>query len=102
MPSFVEFYEKFKSKGVEILAVCNKSGEEEKGCWDEKDLKLGNWINTSDPKGLSNYRYLYDVKSTPQVYILDKDKRILTKKIAGEQMTEVMEKLFKIKENETN
>ena len=102
MPAFVDFYEKYKSRGVEILAVCNKSGADEKGCWEEKDFKLGNWINTSDPKGLSNYRYLYDVKSTPQVYILDKDKRILTKKIAGEQMAEVMERLFKIKENETN
>ncbi|NOT37368.1 MAG: redoxin domain-containing protein [Saprospiraceae bacterium] len=102
MHHFVDFYEKYKSKGVEVLAICNKSGPEEKSCWEEKDFKLGNWINTSDPHGLSTYRYLYDVKSTPQVYILDKNKKILTKKIAGEQIIEVMEKLFKIKENESN
>lgn len=102
MHHFVDFYEKYKSKGVEILAVCNKSGPEEKTCWEEKDFKLGNWINTSDPHGKSTYRYLYDVKSTPQVYILDKNKKILTKKIAGEQMNEVIEKLFKMKENESN
>lgn len=102
MPYFIDFYQKYKSKGVEIFAVCNKSGQDEKSCWEHKDFSLGSWINTSDPKGLSNYKYLYDVKSTPQVYVLDKDKRILTKKIAGEQLSEVMDKLLKIAENETN
>ncbi|MEP7195654.1 MAG: redoxin family protein [Saprospiraceae bacterium] len=102
MPLIVDFYNKYKSKGVEIFAVCNKSGPDEKKCWDNSEIKLGDWINTSDPNGLSNYRYLYDVKTTPQVYILDKNKKILTKKISAEQLPEVMEKLFKIKENESN
>ncbi len=101
MPGFIEFYNKYKSKGVEIFAVCNKSGTDEPKCWDEKEIKLGDWINTSDPKGLSNYKYLYDVRTTPQVYILDKDKKILTKKISVEQMEDVMGKLMKLKTNES-
>lgn len=102
MPAFIDFYNKYRSKGIEIFAVCNKSGAEEAKCWDDKEIKMGDWINTSDPKGLSNYKYLYDVKSTPQVYILDRDKRILTKKISAEQLPEVMEKIFKLKTNDTN
>ncbi|HMW39313.1 MAG: DUF5106 domain-containing protein [Saprospiraceae bacterium] len=102
MPAFVEFYKKYKPKGVEIFAVCNKSGADEAKCWDNPDVKLGDWINTSDPKGVSNYRLLYDVKSTPQVYILDKDKKILTKKISAEHLSEVMDKIFILKTNEKN
>ncbi|MEO6189833.1 MAG: redoxin domain-containing protein [Saprospiraceae bacterium] len=102
MPGFIDFYNKYKSKGVEIFAVCNKTGVEEGKCWDDKEIKMGDWINTSDPKGLSSYKYLYDVKSTPQVYILDKNKKILTKKISSEQLSEVMDKIIKLTTNEAH
>ncbi len=101
MPELIKFYNVYKSKGVEIFALCNKVGKDEKSCWEGvESLHMDNWINTSDPTHSSNFRILYDVKSTPQVYILDENKKILTKKIAIEQLGDVMEKLFKFKANE--
>ncbi|MEZ4982502.1 MAG: hypothetical protein R2769_13150 [Saprospiraceae bacterium] len=37
---------------------------------------------------------MYDVKSTPQVFILDKDKTIIMKRIGAEQMEEVMDQII--------
>ena len=103
MPSIKKFYEEYKSKGVEIFAVCSKTGPDEKTCWEGvSQLGMGGWINTSDPQHKSKFRLVYDVKTTPQVYFLDENKKILTKKIAGEQFKEVMDKINAIQKSGTN
>lgn len=97
MPHVLKFYEEYKNKSVELLAVCSKIGEDEKTCWEAvESLKMGDLINTSDPMHKSKFRLLYDVKTTPQVYILDRNKKILTKKIGAEQLGEVMNKLMEL------
>ena len=101
MPLIREFYDKFSTKGVEIVAVCTKVGPDEKTCWDSvKEMNMEKWINASDPSHSSRFKAIYDLKTTPQIYILDKNKRILTKKIGAEQLSEVMDKLLSINENE--
>ncbi|MEO9802106.1 MAG: thioredoxin-like domain-containing protein [Reichenbachiella sp.] len=45
-----------------------------------------NWINLGDPNYRSNFRVQYNVRSTPQVYILNKDKEIIAKKLDVEQI----------------
>ncbi len=92
LPHIVKFYEKFKSKGVEILAVCSQFGDKIPECWkylEEQKINPG-WINAADPNHASRYKILYDVKTTPQIFILDVNKKILSKSISGEQLDEVM------------
>ena len=102
MHHVVKFQEDFKSKGVEVVAICSKTGADEKTCWEGvEQLKMQNFLNLSDPNPYTRFKLTYDLKTTPQIYILDSDKRILSKKIAAEQLGEVMEKLIKYKENET-
>lgn len=62
--------------------------------WKEfiKEHKL-NFINVSDPQNYSNFRMLYDIYSTPVVYILDSDKKIQAKRIAVEQIVEIVNAL---------
>ncbi|MBL7763859.1 MAG: hypothetical protein JNL23_10580, partial [Chitinophagaceae bacterium] len=36
------------------------------------------------------YSQLYDIQSFPTLYLLDKDKRIIAKKLSYEQMNEVL------------
>ncbi|MBK9221562.1 MAG: redoxin domain-containing protein [Saprospiraceae bacterium] len=101
MPLIVDFYNKFKTRGVEILAVCTKTGVDEKTCWESMEsMHMNGWINASDPSHASRFKLIYDLKTTPQIYILDKNKKILTKKIGAEQLSEIMDKLLNIKENE--
>lgn len=95
MPDMIEFYNQFKDKGVEIFAVCTKFYNEADKCWnfvDEKGIDI--WLNTIDPYHQSKYKVRYDIRSTPQIYVLDKDKRILVKRIGAKQLPEVMEKIL--------
>ena len=51
-----------------------------------------NFINGSDGESYqSNFRTLYDVYSTPQTYLLDKDKKILSKKMSIESLEKILE-----------
>lgn len=95
MPALVDFYKEYKAKGVEILAVCTKLLEKEGTCWDAvKEKNMESWINTSDKYLRSKFGQVYNVKSTPQVYVLDHKKEILTKQVAVEKLGEIMDLIF--------
>ena len=99
LPSIVKFYEKYKSLGVEILAVCSQFTDKVPECWkylDDNNIKPG-WINAADPYHQSKYKVLYDVKSTPQIFILNKDKKIISKGIGAEQLDDLMKQVLEDK-----
>jgi thiol-disulfide isomerase/thioredoxin len=97
MPGIIEFAGKYQEKGVNIFAVCTKLYDEIDKCWETIDQNgMGIWLNTIDPYNRSRYKTLYDIKSTPQIYILDEKKEILSKRIGAEQLGEVMEQILKI------
>ena len=80
-----------------MIAVCNEIQDKVPQCWKYiKEHPGMDWINTSDTYLLSGYVGKYYVKSTPQVYILDKDKKIIMKKIAAEQLDTVMDEIIKM------
>jgi len=78
-PKLKAYYDKVKNQGVEIFSVCT-TGERAK--WEKyiEDHKL-DWINGWDPERRTNFGYYYNVESTPMIYILDKDKTIIAKKL---------------------
>lgn len=95
MPELDTFYEQFKDKGVEVFAVCSKFYNELDSCWkfiDENNLNM--LFHVVDPYHRSKYKTVYDIQTTPQVYILDQKKEILSKKIGIEQLPEVMQKII--------
>jgi len=95
MPDIINFYNDFKDKGVEILGICTKFYKDAESCWDfveEKEINI--WLNTMDPYHQSRYKILYNINSTPQIFILDKDKNILVKRIGSEQLEEVMNNII--------
>ena len=97
MPKLKSLYPGLKASGMEVVAICSKLMDDEASCWtylDENDLD--DWINVSDRFLRSKFKQKYNVKSTPQIYILDANKVILTKKIGIDQVPEVLETLRKI------
>ena len=97
IPAVIEFYNEFKDRGVEILAICTKTGQDISSCWSTvQERGMGIWVNAADQYMRSRYKSVYDVKTTPQIFILDKDKKILVKKIAGEDLKTVMTELLKV------
>lgn len=88
-PHMKEVFEAWKDRGVKIFSVCTK-GEDELGkCWEYVDENgIGDWMQVADP--YQRYYQEYDIKSTPSIFLLDKDKRIVSKRISAEQLDEVL------------
>ncbi len=92
MPVLHDLYEKkLKQDGVEIIAIHMLSGEEGKIKWVNFVNEHGfyEWINAWNPYDYS-YKAKYNVTSTPTVFVLDKDKKIIAKRIGMEQIEEVI------------
>jgi thiol-disulfide isomerase/thioredoxin len=98
MPDVINFYNTYKPKGVELVAVCTQIQDGVAKCWEHIDSKPGmeTWINAVDPMLRSRFKQIYDVKTTPQIFILDKDKKIVMKKIGAEQLAGVMDRLMEM------
>ena len=89
---------KWKYEGVQIFAVMVDGGQEN---WMNfiRGHNMGDWINVYQTTaqhdavvsaGRPDYRQLYDVYQTPELYLLDKDKRIIAKKLTYQQVDEVI------------
>jgi thiol-disulfide isomerase/thioredoxin len=83
IPKLLEVYHKMKADGIDVEVYSPGIFDiDEMGKWTDfiKEHKI-DWINVCDPYHKSNYRYEWDIQSTPQLYILDKDKVIIAKRI---------------------
>ena len=93
----------WKQKGVKIFAVLNENVKDQ---WLQyiKDQNISDWIHVYQTKdmaaaettsGRAGYRQLFDVTMTPTLLLLDKEKRIVAKKLTWEQVNQ----LLLVKEN---
>jgi len=99
---------KWKNEGVKMYGVLTETKDLEQ--WKDfiKENKMENWINVYETEGqrkmieqakAPSYKQLYDVIQTPTIYLLDKDKKIIAKKLTLEQMDDVLD--VKIKNQAT-
>ena len=79
-PKLKAFYDKAKSQGIEVFSVCTTS---DKAKWKKyiEDNQL-DWINGWDPDRRTNFGFYYNIESTPMIYILDRNKVIIAKKLS--------------------
>ena len=90
MPDVNKTAEKFKSKGVTLLSFCSKVNDVT-DCWEMIDKqKLNHLMHVVDPYYKSRFKDKYQVTTTPKIYILDKDKIIISKNIGTEQLDEIL------------
>ena len=102
LPKLDSFYKaKWKAAGLKVYAVAKETDTPKKE-WINfiKDHQLQEWSNVycskADDKarvdaGIPGYSQLYDVLTFPTLYLLDKDKRIVAKKLTYQQIDEVLE-----------
>jgi len=92
MPNVLKFYEEFhKDYGLEIYGV---SGDTSMVKWKEY-IRSNNmpWISVNGYLSLKgNYHDIYDIHSTPVMYLLDENKKILAKFLLSEQMGDLIKK----------
>jgi thiol-disulfide isomerase/thioredoxin len=115
VPKLLDLYHKYQDKGLVVYAIGN---ELENDKWvkfiDENKL---DWINVSDTpeimkqdsattlvrQGITtlqslNYRTNWDVNSTPKVFLMDKDYKIIAKQLSAEQLDELIQRMEEGKE----
>ncbi|MGH2566139.1 MAG: TlpA family protein disulfide reductase, partial [Ginsengibacter sp.] len=94
------YHAKWAKEGVKIYGVLTDTKEQPK--WREfiNKYNLQSWINVYQTEGQKkieedakkpSYKQLYDVTQTPTLYLLDKDKRIIAKKLTWQQMDDVLQ-----------
>lgn len=102
-PHMVEFARNFQNRGVKVFAVCTATGADKAGeCWkgvEEKGFTDDLFYNMSDVYLRSRYKTLYDIQTTPQIFVLDRKHEILMKRISAEELTKVMEQVMKFQED---
>ena len=115
MPKLKKLYADLKEKNVDIEFIgigTNLENEKWKKFVLENELK---WLNISDfPEANENprkflyelrvtdlkslnFRKTYDIFSTPQIYLLDQDKKIIGKKLDALTFGDLLQKIEKIK-----
>lgn len=100
VPKLYEDLQKLKGRvDVKVYAVQTK--EELFDTWRKfiVEKKLTDFTHVFDPIHLNNLKEQFDITATPVIYLLDKDKKIKGKKLAHDQVLEIIEQLEKIEKN---
>ena len=87
-PKLVDFYNR-KKFDVQVYAVCaDSSMVKMKDYIKEMGMK---WITVNGPRTyVGSYQDLYDAPTTPTLYVMDRDKKIIAKKIPVEKLEEFL------------
>lgn len=97
-PDLGEFYNKNKDKGIEVYAASIIRDSIKVKQWKkyirEKKLKF---INVWDSYVQTDFKNLYDIYSTPVIYLLDDKKKIIAKRIGVEQLPDFFNNGMKFK-----
>lgn len=88
MPKVEKIYPEIKSLGGEIFAVYNESEFDKWEKWLTEHPYP--WINVADKNGKEMIEVKYHVDMTPLIYVLDKNKKIIGKKISIEQVPDLL------------
>jgi len=92
MPIISKMYDSLTNENVEIYAVYTQ------GDWEGWKKRLAkdkfNFINVANAFGEDKFRKKYNIRTTPQIFVLDKDKNIRFKKIGAKDLPKTIEYLL--------
>lgn len=94
-------YSKWKGKGFDVFACYTQTDRKE---WMEFVHKhhLEDWVNVWDPYRESWFWDSYDVSATPGMYLLNKERKIIAKKIDTETLDMILEEELVKRKNKAN
>ncbi len=94
-PKLIEFEQNYKDKGVKVLAVCTALRDKTAKCWDSvKEKGMLGFINVTDENHKSRFKLKYNIKTTPTVFVINKEREILIKGLGVEQLPSVMDNII--------
>jgi thiol-disulfide isomerase/thioredoxin len=102
-PALHEVYTRLRDKGVEVLSVHVINSIEGKEKWIDfvNENQLFGWKHCWSPYS-NEFRNLYNLQSYPQLFVLDRDKIIVAKRVTPEQAEQIINNLFKLESNDNS
>jgi thiol-disulfide isomerase/thioredoxin len=88
-PTLKAFYEKNKANGIKVMAISTEHNMDD---WKSfiTTYHLEGLINGFDPLNQIDFNRKFDVVTTPTIYILDKNKKIIARKMPVEQLDDFL------------
>lgn len=98
-PKLIEFYKQNTEKlDLEVFAICADTNMQAMRTY-ITEHKL-DWINVNGPRSYTqNFHELYNVYTTPFIFVLDKNKKIIAKQIKSDQLLDFINNYEKIKQS---
>jgi thiol-disulfide isomerase/thioredoxin len=89
-PKVADLYHEYSRDEFEVFAVYTQTDKKE---WTDYVFDKGydEWINVWDRYNLTNFRFFYNINSTPSLYLLDENKKIVAKRISIETIKEILD-----------
>lgn len=101
---FKDYVEQLQKLGVEVWAIYMEKNTDN---WNKFSNDIGDWFDFVQKNKMyaqgwynmwnpfDNYRFKYDINSSPILYLLDKDKKIVAKRIGYPQAIEIIQEMEK-------
>jgi peroxiredoxin len=98
IPEIYKIFKKYKNKGLAGFCVYTRDDKKE---WLEfiSKYKLTDWINVWDPTNENDFRIAYSLYYLPQVYVLDKDKKIIGHRLENASLSQLLNHIIKNTDN---
>jgi len=102
-PILHDVYERLKDKDLQVICVHVINTIEGKEEWVDfvNEHDLFGWINCWSPYS-NEFRKIYNLQSYPQLFILDKQKKIIAKRVSPEQAESILNNLIDAEESNNN
>ena len=92
VPQLYDIYQdSLKAMNIKVISISTLFGEDGKEKWIDfvNKNELYDWINAWNPYDYK-YKEAYDIRSTPQIFVLNKEKEIIGKKLGPENVTDLI------------
>lgn len=102
IPELYNVYKKYEEEyGIGVYAILSEPDDHTRKLWKEFIAKYNlDWLNIDGGEANVDWREVYDIVTTPQAYLLDKDNVIVAKKLNAEILENVIKKML-VKKNDT-
>jgi thiol-disulfide isomerase/thioredoxin len=89
VPKVKKFTDSPAGKGVKVVAIAIEDSAED---WKKfiREFKLSAWMHGYDHKQQIDFRRQYDVATTPTLYVLDRNRKIIARGLPTEQVEDFL------------
>ena len=91
IPVLYKSFEQMKKDGIDVQTLAIYTQVDRKP-WEKfiEEKEIFDWKNAFDKYYFTDFRNKYDIYSTPTIYLLDKNKKIIGKRLAVEQIEQII------------